>query len=67
MRKGRETVPDGERNIGRKTMACLKNFMQFIASNITAVNLLLSHGLHNLFVMVSINLHMCIHFGSKRA
>ena len=47
-------------------MAHLGNIMHFIASDITAVNLFLSYDLHNPFVIVSINLHMCTHFGSKR-
>lgn len=65
MKKGRD-VPDGEKNVGIKIVARLRNFMQFIASDITAVNFLLSYGLHNPSLIVSINLHVCICFGSKR-
>ena len=45
MKERREVVPDVEKNIGQKIVAHLRNFMQFIASDITAVNFLLSHGM----------------------
>lgn len=66
MKKGRVVVPDGEKNIGRKVVAHLRKPLQFIASDMRAVNHLLSHGLHNTFLIVSINLGVGIHFGSKR-
>ena len=49
MKKGRVVVSDGEKNTGRKIVAHVRNFMQFIASDIIAVNLFLSHGLHVAF------------------
>lgn len=66
MKKGRVVVPDGEKNTGRKIVAHLRKSTKFIASDIIAVNLLLSHGLCNTFLIVSRNLHMGIHFGFKR-
>lgn len=65
MKKGSD-APDGEKNVGRKLVAPLRNVMQFIASDITAVDFLSSYGLHNPSMIVSINLFVCIHFGSKR-
>lgn len=55
----------GERKILAEKLANLRKFRQFIASAIRAVSFLLSQDLSNSFMIVSINLHVCIHFGSK--
>lgn len=55
-----------EKKILIEKLAHLSNFMHFIASDITAVNFLLSHGLHNPFMIISLSLHMCTHLGPKK-
>ena len=47
-------------------MAHLRSIMHFIASDITSVSLFLSCDLDSPFMIVSMNLHMCTHFGSKK-